>query len=134
MWKKKEKYMVLFHRIAGFCRRLFSSKGFRRGLYIFFGISVAYYLYNMIIFLNAMQNVGVSFGEALRFYFHLSLFDMSRIPVSASIALGIAVGLVWYFSRKRRNREEAEPEENAEKSSDDVREEEIIETTHYKYH
>ena len=44
----------------------------------------------------------------------------------------IAVGLVWYFNR-RRNREEAEPDEKTEQSSDAVREEEFIETTHYKH-
>lgn len=123
----------MFQRIAGFIRRLFSSKGFQRGLRIFFGVSVAYYIYNMIFFLKIMKDIGVSYGEALRFYFHLSLFDTTRIPASASVALGIAVGLVWYFNRKRKNREEAEPDENAEQSSDAVREEEFIETTHYKH-
>ena len=123
----------MFQRIAGFIRRLFSSKGFQRGLRIFFGVSVAYYIYNMIFFLKIMKDIGVSYGEALRFYFHLSLFDTTRFPASASVALGIAVGLVWYFNRKRKNREEAEPDENAEQSSDAVREEEFIETTHYKH-
>ena len=87
-----------------------------------------------MLYLKAVMNTGASLGEALRFYFELSVFDFPYIPASASVALGIAIGLIWYFSRKKRNMEEAEPDETAEKSSDAVQEEEIIEPTHYKYH
>ena len=122
----------MFHHIAGLFGRLFSSKGFQRGLRIFFGISVIYFLYNVGLFLAAVMKTGASFGEALRVYFEISFFDIARIPASASVALGIAVGLVWYFNR-RRNRKEAEPDEKTEEPSDAVREEEIVEITHYKH-
>ena len=48
----------MFQRIAGFFRRLFSSKGFRRGLRIFFWVFVVYYLYNITLFIIAMKNSG----------------------------------------------------------------------------
>ena len=121
----------MFHRLAGFCRRLFSSKGFQRGFRIFVGVFAAYYIYNIVLYFIAMKNAGVPFGAALRFYFSIPLFYDARIPPSASVALGIAIGLIWYFHRKNRNKEKAEPETLAEESSDTVREEEIVETTHY---
>ena len=124
----------MIHRIAGFFSRLFSSKGFRRGLLIFLGVFIAYYAYNVIIFLIAVMDTGVPLGEALRFYFNLPLFYADWIPASATVALGIAIGLVLYSNRKRKIREKAEPNEKAEESSDTVREEEFTETTHYRYH
>ena len=130
---QKEKATIMFHRIAGFFRRLFDSKGFQRGLLIFLGVFVVYFFYNVIIFLIAVMNTGASFGEALRFYFNLPLFYADWVPPSAGIVLGIAIGLVWYFHRKRIYREKAEPDKKPEASSDAVREEEIIEPTHYKY-
>ena len=135
----------MFRCIAGFFRRLFNSRGFQRGLLIFLGVFIVYYFYNVIIYLRAVMNTGASLGEALRFYFSLPLFYALRfyfslplfyadwVPPSAGIALGIAIGLVLYFHRKRVNSEKAEPDEKPVESSDAVREEEIIETTHYKY-
>ena len=123
----------MFHRIAGFFRRLFSSKGFQRGLLIFLGVFVVYFFYNVILFLNVVMDTGASFGEALRFYFNLPLFYADWVPPSASIVFGIAIGLVWYFHRKRINREKDEPVEKPEESPDAVREEETFEPTRYKY-
>jgi hypothetical protein len=130
---QKEKVTLMFRCIAGFFRRLFNSRGFQRGLLIFLGVFIVYYFYNVIIYLRAVMNTGASLGEALRFYFSLPLFYADWVPPSAGIALGIAIGLVLYFNRKRINSEKAEPDEKPEESSDVVREEEIIETTHYKY-
>ncbi len=124
----------MLHRFAGFFRRLFNSIGFRRSLLIFLGVFVVYYIYNVIIFLIAVMNTGVSPGEALRFYFSLPPFYADWMPPSASVALGIAIGLVLYFSRKRKINEKAEPDEKAEENSGAVREEEIIEPPHCKYH
>ena len=129
---QKEKAAIMFHRIAGFFRRLFSSKGFQRGLLIFLGVFIVYYCYNVILFLNVVMDTGASFGEALRFYFNLPPFYADWVPPSASIVLGIAIGLVWYFSRKRINREKAEPDQKPEESPDAVREEETFEPTRYK--
>ena len=123
----------MFRRIAGLFRRLFNSKGFRRSLCIFLGVFVVYYIYNVILFLTVVMDTGATLGEALRFYFSLPVFDADWVPPSAGFALGIALGLVWYFNRKRSSRETAEPEEKPEESSGAVRDEEIIETTHYKY-
>ena len=123
----------MLHRIAAFFRRLFNSKGFRRGLLIFLGVFIVYYFYGVIIYLRAVMNTGASLGEALRFYFSLPVFYADRVPPSAGIALGIAIGLVWYFNRKRMNRKTAGPDEKPEESPDAVPEEEFIETTHCKY-
>ena len=101
----------MFRRIAGFFRRLFNSKGFQRSFRIFLGVYAAYYIYNVILFIKVAMDIGASFGEALR----------------------IAIGLAWALNRKRTNRETDEPEEKPEGSSGDAREEETIETTHYKY-
>lgn len=123
----------MFRRIVGFFRRLFTSKGFRRGLRIFLGVFAVYYIYNVILFLIVAMNAGASLGEALRMFISLPILDVGWVPPSAGIALGIALGLVWYFHRKGTKRETAEPEEKPEGSSDPVREEEIIEPKHYKY-
>ena len=97
------------------------------------GVFIVYYFYNVTIYLRAVMNTGASLGEALRFYFSLPLFYADWVPPSAGIALGIAIGLVLYFNRKRINREKAEPDEKPEESPDAVPEEEFIETTHCKY-
>ena len=130
---QKEKVTSMFRHITGFFRRLFNSRGFRRGLLIFLGVFIVYYFYGVIIYLRAVMDTGASLGEALRFYFSLPLFYADRVPPSAGIALGIAIGLVLYFHRRRVNTEKAEQDEKPEDSPDAVREEEIIETTHYKY-
>ena len=123
----------MLHRIANFFRKLYNSKGFQRGLCIFIGVFVIYYLYNVIIYLSAVMNTGVSLGEALRFYFELPFFYTGFLPPSAGIALGIAIGLVWYFSMKKKRQNNTEPDNMAEESSDAVPEEEISETTHCRY-
>ena len=67
-------------------------------------------------------------------HLHLAIDSLRRNRGRTFLsALGIAIGLVLYFNRKRINREKAEPDEKPEESSDAVREEEIIETTHCKY-
>ena len=129
----KGKAIRMFHRIAGFFRQLFNSRGFRRSLRIFLGVFAVYYIYNVILFITVVMDTGASLGEALRFYFSLPFFGAGWVPPSAGIALGIAIGLAWSLTRKRINRETDEPEEKPEESSGTGGEEEIIETTHYKY-
>ena len=107
----------MFQRFAGFCRRLFSSKGFQRGLRIFLGVFGVYYIYSIVIYLT----------EALRFFLDLPLFYAGQLPPSVGVALGIAIGLIWYRSRARKSREKSGPDEETEESPDDTREEEIIE-------
>ena len=118
----------MFQRIVGFCRRLFSSKGFQRSLRILLGVFGVYYFYNIVIFLIVVMDTGASFREALRFYFDLPMFYAGQLPPSVGVALGIAIGLAWFSGRARRNRKESEPDEETEESPDDTREEETIET------
>jgi len=118
----------MLHRIANFFRQLSNSKGFQRGLRIFFGVFAVYYVYSVIIYLLAVMNTGVSLGEALRFYFGLSF-----LPPSVSVAFGIVIGLVWYFNMKKNKQDNVEPDNKTEESSDAEQEEETNELTHYKY-
>ena len=122
----------MFQRIAGFFRRLFSSKAFRRGLRIFFWVFVVYYLYNITLFIIAMKNSGGSIGDALRIIFITPLIDLGHLRPSASVALGIAAGLIWFFNRRERNRND-KSEEKTEESPESVREEEFIEPEHYMH-
>lgn len=125
----------MFQRIIGFCRRLFNSNGFQRGLRIFFWLYIASYLIGVIHYLIVVTTkTGVSFGDALRFLLFLPFYTGHWILTAASIALGIALGIAWYFNRKKKNSEKAEPDEKAEEPSNAVQEEEIIEPTHYMYH
>jgi hypothetical protein len=57
----------------------------------------------------------------------------SHVFSSASIAVGVAIGLAWYFYNKKRNAAEEEKEEEAF-SKAEPETEEIIETTHYMFH
>ncbi len=118
---------AMFQRFAGFCRRLFSSKGFQRGLRIFLGVFGVYYIYSIVIYLIAVMNTGASFTEALRFFLDLPLFYAGQLSPSVGVALGIAIGLIWYRSRARKSREKSGTDEETEESPDDTREEEIIE-------
>ena len=93
-----------------------------------------YCIYNIGLFIVVAMNSGASFGEALYFVFTTPLVYPGWIPPSASVALGIAAGLVLYFNRKKRNEGKTEPDEKAEESSEAAREEDFVETTHYKYH
>lgn len=129
------KVRMMLHRIADFFRKLYNRKGFRRGLWIFAGLFAFYYVTGVILYLRAMMNTGVSLGEALRFYFfELPSFYAGCLPPWVGVALGIALGLMWYFSMKRKKQEKTEPDQKTEESPDAGQQEEIIETTHYRYH
>ena len=123
----------MLHRITNFFRQLYNSKGFRRGLRIFIGVFTVYYIYNVIIYLKALMSVGVSLGEAIRCYFELPFVCAGCLPPSAGVALGIVIGLVWYFNMKKSKQENAEPDQTAEEFPDAEQEKEIIETTHRRY-
>ena len=124
----------MFQRIAGFLRRLFTSKGFLRGVRIFLVVYAAMSLYSIIRYFIAVMNDGISFWEALRFLFTIPLTYPARIPFPASFAIGIVAGLIWYFNRKKKSRESTEADEKEEEASNAAGEEEFIEPTHYKYH
>ena len=122
----------MFVRFIRFCRRLSESKGFRLGTRICSCVLAAYILYSFVIYLIAVRDIGMSFWEALSFFFSLPLFAYGPVRASASVAIGIAVGLIWYFSRKQKT--EKTEEEKPAGDSDSAQEEEIIETTHYRFH
>ena len=122
----------MFQRFISFCRRLSESKGFRLGTRICSWVLIAYILYSFVIYMIAVKEIGMSFREAFSFFFSLPLYSFSPARTSASVAIGIAIGLIWYFSRKQKT--EKTEEEKPAGDSDSAQEEEIIETTHYRFH
>lgn len=131
----REDSAAMFQRIISFFRRLTGSRGFRRGLRILFWVFVVYFLYNITIYLFAVMRIsGVSFPEALRFFLNLPMFPMGISAPSASIALGLAVGLIVYFNRKRKKEAPQESGEKPAEAAEPVQEEEFRETTRYRTH
>lgn len=124
----------MFRRFIGFCSRIFSSKGFRRGFRILSCVLAVYYLAGLIQYFTEVMNHGISFWTALRFILSFMLTGVGVIHPAISVAIGIAIGFIWYFIRKQKKEETAEPDEKAEESSDAAPEETFIETTHYKFH
>ena len=125
----------MLRRFIRFCRRLFASKGFRRVTRILSWVFVACFIYNMALFLIAVMDTGASLREALAFFFELLLYP-GRYPPSTSIFVGIAIGLIWYYGRRRISRtDDDEEQEEAEKtaaSSGPVQEEEVTGATRYQ--
>lgn len=124
----------MFRRFIEFCKRLFRSKGFRRGLRITLLVFLAYYLYNGILYIRAARSIGIPFWTAVSWLFKTPLLMGTPAWPSASIALGVIIGLIWYFHRKKQNEPQEELEEKADETPAPPQEEEIIETTHYRFH
>ena len=122
----------MFQQVKRFFRRLFSSRGFHRGTRILLWVLIAYIIYNFVLFLIAVMDTGVSFTEALQVFFGLSPFYDGYILPSTSLFLGIGIGLILYF-RRRRNSLKTE-EEKPVQESNPVQEEELPKTEHFQYH
>ena len=102
----------MFRQIGAFFRRLFANRGFRRGLRI-------------------LMHTGLPLGKALRILFRTPLSG-SVIPLPfASVALGVVIGVVWFYRRKKQKQQAQE--KKAGETPAPKQEEEIIETTHYKF-
>ena len=123
----------MIRKTAGFFRRLFRSRGFRRGTRFLFGVSIAIIIYNLVMILVAFKQADIPFRDALRFFFSLSPFDFdSAWPFFILIFLAIALGLICYFQGKEENGN-TEEEKSAE-GPDPVQEEERSEPKHYQQH
>lgn len=123
----------MMRKIAGFFRRLFRSRRFRRVTRILFGASIGIIIYNLIMILHAFTEADIPFRDALRFFFSLSPFeyDFAR-PFFILIFLAIALGLICYFQGKEENgnTEEEKPVE----APNPVQEEELSEPKYYQQH
>lgn len=75
------------------------------------------------------MTVTAAFGIIARIIGRL----FTHAVTSSSVAVGTVIGLVWYFTNKRR-KEAAEAEEKEERKEAEPAAEEIIETTHYMFH
>ena len=112
----------MFQRLIGFFRRLFRSKGFRIGARIFLWVFAAYFVYSFILFYITLRSIGVSFREALEIFFQVPLFDGARLhATSTGLFIGIAIGLIWFFTRrsKKNDSEDAEESQKAENKPDE---------------
>ena len=122
----------MFRRIAALCRRVMKSKGFRIGIRILLWVILIYFIWGLIDALFRLMQMGFSFGKALSLIFHTTAW-LSMTPYG--VGLGVIIGLVWYFRRKKKR---AETEDKAEAQSDvpapPAQEEEIVKTRYYTYH
>ena len=82
-----------------------------------------------------MTAMGVSLGTALSIFFqNIDLFFTSFFS-GKSLLIGTILGLLMFSRLRNRNAEETAEEETAEEAKESApEEEEIIETTHYKFH
>ena len=80
------------------------------------------------LFGAGIMTVGAVFGVFGRLIGRL----FSHAVTSSSVAVGTVIGLIWYFTNKKRN--SAAQEEKEEITEAEPATEEIIETTHYMFH
>ncbi len=82
-----------------------------------------------------MTAMGVSLGTALSIFFqNIDLFFTSFFS-GKSLLIGTILGLLMFSRLRKRNPAEDIEEESAEEVKESApQEEEIIETTHYKFH
>ena len=122
----------MFQRISGFFRRLFRNKGFRRACWVFLGLFVVYYLYNMALFLQALIRAGFPLPQAVHVVLHTPLVFHTLSPVW-SVLLGVVIGLAWFFYRRWKNTETTETEEKEPEVSSSVSEEEFPAADRHMY-
>ena len=122
----------MFQRISGFFRRLFGNKGFRRACWVFLGLFVVYYLYNMVLFLQALIRAGFPLPQAVHVVLHTPLVFHTLSPVW-SVLLGVVIGLAWFFYRRWKNTETTETEEKEPEVFSSVSEEEFPAADRHMY-
>ena len=121
----------MMKKTAAFFRRLFASRGFRRGTRILFWVTIACIIYNLIRIMIAFTDAGIPFRDGLRFLFSISPFAGSFIwPFFAIVFFAIVLGLICYFQGKEENgnTEEKKPVEEPTP----VQEEELSEPKYYQ--
>ena len=122
----------MFQRISGFFRRLFGNKGFRRACWVFLGLFVVYYLYNMVLFLQALIRAGFPLPQAVHVVLHTPLVFHTLSPVW-SVLLGVVIGLAWFFYRRWKNTETEKTEEKEPEVPSSVSEEDFPNTNRHMY-
>ena len=122
----------MFQRVSGFFRRLFGNKGFRRACWVFLGLFVVYYLYNMALFLQALIRAGFPLPQAVHVVLHTPLVFHTLSPVW-SVLLGVVIGLAWFFYRRWKNTETEKTEEKEPEVSSSVSEEEFPAADRHMY-
>ena len=114
---RKEKFSRMLQRFRDLCRRIFRNKGVRIGFRIFCWLVFAYCLYSLIRFLITLSHTGISFREAIHVLFDIPYKIDGYYMSFEAVALGIVIGLVWFFHRRKRKRimgKEAESDQSSE--------------------
>ncbi len=120
-------------KITGFFRRLFRSRGFRRGTRILFWASIAIFICDLVMVMIAFMHTDIPFLDALRFFLGLTPFAFdSAWRFFIHIFLAIVLGLICYFQGKEENGNTEE--ETTAEGPDPVQEEELSEPKHYQQH
>ena len=123
----------MIRKTAGFFRRLFRSRGFRRGTRILFWASIAIFICDLVMVMIAFMHTDIPFRDALRFFLGLTPFAFdSAWRFFIHIFLAIALGLICYFQGKEENGNTEE--ETTAEGPDPVQEEELSEPKHYQQH
>lgn len=107
----------MLQRFRDLCRRIFRNKGVRIGFRIFCWLVFAYCLYSLIRFLITLSHTGISFREAIHVLFDIPYKIDGYYMSFEAVALGIVIGLVWFFRRRKRKRimgKEAESDQSSE--------------------
>ena len=83
--------------------------------------------------LAAVIGIGVMFfGALLPLLGRIAVRIFPAIVTSKGFALGVAIGLVWYFRNRRRNAAPAREKETA--AAPEKEEEAVIETKNYRFY
>ena len=123
----------MMRKITGLFRRLFISRGFRRGTRILFGVSIAVNIYNLVMIMIAFMRTDIPFRHVLRFFLSLSPFEFDFAwPFFIHIFLAIALGLICYYQGKEEHGDTEE--EKTVEEPNPVQEEELSEPKHYQQH
>ena len=122
----------MVQRISGYLRLLVCIVGFRRACWVFLGLFVVYYLYNMVLFLQALIRAGFPLPQAVHVVLHTPLVFHTLSPVW-SVLLGVVIGLAWFFYRRWKNTETTETEEKEPEVSSSVSEEEFPAADRHMY-
>ena len=130
----------MLRRIAGFFKRLFSSKRFRIVVRTLFWMMVVYFVFSFVWAIIRLSSLGFPPQESIPLLLEMLFWVPDETMLLSSVSVGIVLGLIWYFYRRWSNRSpEEEPEETGEKAKEEPpaapaqEEEPIIETKHYTF-
>ncbi len=115
--------------------RRFARGGFRPG--VVFPVLLALFFggWSILAVMGGLLGFGfLAAGTVFGIFARVIGSIFRHVFSSPSIAVGVAIGLAWYFYNKKRNAETEEDREEKTSAKTEPEAEEIIETTHYMFH